>query len=564
MKPDKIKSDQSDCEEHRIPAGSDEGRGTSRRRLLKAAAWAPPLAVAVGGTQLLQGFAKGARAQSVSDATELGVREAASRIQKGEMKAEDYVGQLFRHYNAHKDLNAFITINETRVLQDARAVDQARARGDRLGALAGVPIVVKDKIDVAGYPTTGGSLVLKGYVAKQTAPVIDAMLKAGAVMFGKTNCSDTITGAGGGGGAASGNRNYPFCRNPYDLSRVPGGSSTGTGAAIGARIVPGGIGEDTGGSVRLPSAFCGVAGLRPSGYAMENFLKGTNRKRYSGVGMIPPPTWLTMMGSMARTVSDVALLDTVITGEEVPTVSLRKTRLGIPRGDYWEKRPHDPGVRQVTEAVFAKLRDAGVQLIEIDLNGLLELSARDRLSPAVRKGNRPMADWLAENYPSVTVEETEAIREEWRADPEPRNHYRPVAPPAIRAQLSPEAAIMMVTAAWSQYEDVFKTNGITALAMPTVPIPPPLININGDTPGQKILVNGEWVDEFDAILPNMWWTSRFGAPALSIPAGLTSELPVGFMLQGMPGTDSQILGLGIEVEKLIGPMPPPTFRHEPI
>ena len=537
---------------------SDESIGTSRRRLLKAAAWAPPLAVAAGGMQLAQGFAKSARAQSGADIIDLTAREAVEGIRKGEMTAEAYVTRLLKHHDDHKNLNAFITLDEDRVLQDARVVDQARARGDKLGPLAGLPFVVKDQIDVAGYPTTVGSRVLEGYVAKKNAVVTAILLKAGAVMMAKTNMADLISGGGSG-------LYFPMPRNPYDLSRETGGSSTGVGASIGARITPAGIGEDSYGSIRWPAAFCGIAGLRPSGYAMENYLNGTDRKRYSGIGMVPPTNWVDTMGPMARTVSDVAFLDTVITEENVPAVNLRQARIGIPRADYWENRPHDLAVKQTMEVVFAKLRDAGAQLIEVDLNGLIELSAKDRLSPAVAKDRRATTtEWLAENFPSVTMKDIDADREENRGDPEPRNYARTVAPPVVRPQLSPEAEKRMITEAWNQYSGVFKDNGIAALAMPTMLILPQLINMNGNPRQQKILVNGKRVESWDLILTNIWWTTPFGAPALSLPAGLASGLPVGLQLQGMPGTDSQILGLGIEVEKVVGPMPPPTFRHVPV
>ena len=524
---------------------------------MKTAAWAPALAVAVGGMQLAKELVGSAAAQTDRDMIDLGAREAVERIKNGDVTAEAYVSALLKHHDAHKNLDAFITLNENRVKEEARAVDQARARGEKLGALAGLPVVVKDQIDVAGYKTTVGSKVLKGYIAKKNAVVIQSIVNAGAVVMGKTNMSDLITRSGTG-------RYYPVPRNPYDLSRVTGGSSTGNGAAIGARIAPAGIGEDSAGSVRWPAANCGIAGLRPSTYAFDNYFNGTNRKRYSGLGMVLPTTWMDTMGPMARSVADVAFLDTVITGDEVPAVSLRQTRIGIPRADYWEKRPHDPRVRNLTQEVFAKLQDSGVQMVEVDLNGLIELSERDRLGPMVTRGARATADWLAENQPNVTVEDIEAERAKNGFSTVPRNYFRTPAPPPERPQLSSEEQMAIMKDAWTKYSGVFKDNDIVALAMPTMMLLPSRINFNWNSRDQKVFIDGKWVEEWDLILTNIWWGSRFGAPALSLPAGLASGLPVGFQLQGMPGTDSQILGVGIEVEKVIGPIPPPTFRHDPI
>lgn len=528
---------------------------TTRRDVLKAAA-----SLAAVTVQPVI-----AKAAVVPDAamTELTAKDAVDHIRKGDMTAEGYVTQLLKHHAAHRDLNVFITLDEDRVKREARAVDQARAKGEKLGALAGLPVVIKDQIDVAGYPTTVGSTILKGYVAKRNAVVVDALLKNGAVVMGKTNMSDLITGGGGGGGG-SGGKYYPMVRNPYDLNRVTGSSSTGVGAALGGRVAPAGIGEDSAGSIRYPSAMCGVAGLRPSTFTMDNYLNGKDRKRYAGLGMVPPTAWFDTMGPMGRTVADVELLDAVITGETAPTVSLRGARIGIPRADYWDKRPHDPAVRQVLESVFGRLREQGAQLVEVDLNGLIELSARDRMGPALSQGAMPMEQWLKENLPTVTMKDIEAERDRNRYDPEPRNWLRAVAPRAVPPKQTPDEQRAMIQAAWAQYAGVFKDTGITAIAMPTINITAPIINFNGDTPGQKIKVNGQWVDEWDLILTNIWWTSRFGAPGLSLPAGMANAMPVGMQLQGLPGEDAKVLGLGMAVEKVVGALPPPTFKHEPV
>lgn len=532
----------------------------SRRDVLKAAAWAAPVAAAISTVP-------SASAQSPA-LTELTSVEAVDRIKKGEMKAEDYLNALLKHHEAHKNLNSIWHIDPSRIQAEARAVDQARAKGGKLGSLAGLPFVVKDQIDVAGYPTTVGSVVLKGYVAKKNAAVVDAMVKEGAVMMAKSAMSDLLTGGNG--------RYSPVVRNPYDLNRLTGSSSTGNGAAIGGRIAPAGIGEDSAGSVRYPAAFCGIAGLRPSTYAFDNFFNKTDRKRYSGLGMVPPTNWMDTMGPMGRTVADVALLDAAITGEKTPSVSLRKVRIGIPRADYWDKRPHDPVVRKVVETGFAKLKEAGATLVEIDLNGLIELSAKDRLGPTVTRVAKPMSEWLAENHPSVTQKDVDAARQLHGFIPEPRNYWRPAGARIPQPEPTGAEEMAMMQAAWSTYAGAFKDNGIVALASPTINILPPLIKHDVNTRETRILVNGNWVEEWDLILTNIWWGSRFGAPALSLPVALASntapnpsgafavDMPVGMQLQGMPGTDAEILAIGIEAEKLFGRLPPPTYKHLPV
>ncbi len=169
-------------------------------------------------------------------------------------------------------------MNEEHVLEKARSIDRARSRGETLGPLAGLPFVVKDQIDVAGYPTTAGNIALKSYVPAESAVVVERLLSAGGIMFAKTNLPDIVAGGNLMAAAASNNRFFGNVRNPYDFTCIPGGSSGGTAAAIAARMVPAGIGEDTGGSVRFPAAYCGIAGLRPSTFTTENALSGTKKK----------------------------------------------------------------------------------------------------------------------------------------------------------------------------------------------------------------------------------------------------------------------------------------------
>jgi Asp-tRNA(Asn)/Glu-tRNA(Gln) amidotransferase A subunit family amidase len=526
--------------------GLPESSVISRRDLLKTAAYATPLGLVGGRSGRPQADAgQKAIAGRGDEIADLGARAAVEHIHKGDLKAEAYAAKLLERYHAHTDLNAVITIDEARVLREARRIDEARARGERLGPLAGLPFIVKDQIDVAGYPTTAGHELLKGYVPKQSAAVVDTMTAAGGVVLAKANCNTMVGSVGGN--VTSTNVYFGFVRNPYDRTRIPGGSSGGTGAAIAARFVAAGLGEDTGGSVRIPAAFCGIAGLRPSTFSPENALAGTRRKRYADAGIIPTPGLLETIGPMARTVADVAFLDTVITGEPVPVVRLAGARIGIPRADYWQSRVVDPGVEKTTRDVLSRLRDAGARLVEIDLNSVLSLESR-LVAGLRRSSSSTLAAWLAANVPGVTADAINKLR----------NSFPTGAPPAAEPPLSAEESNAILAQVIRDYAAVFQSNDIIALAFPSVLCAPPLINVNGDTPGQKIRVNGQWVDEASYIWSMLFWSARMGVPSLSMPAGLVSGLPVGLLLQGMPGSDSPLLGLGIAVEKVLGPLPPPT------
>src|SRR5215813_1921734 len=391
----------------------------SRRRVLQAAASIVPLHFGRRLATALAGFGMAGATQQLGDELlALGAREAVERIRSGDITAEAYVARLLKHYNAHKDLNVANAIDGARVLEAARAVDRSRARGDRLGPAAGLPFAVKDQISVAGYPTTGGNGALKGYIPKRHAVVVERVVRAGGIPFCMTSLPDMTVIDGLMHQISSHSESFGAVHNPYDQTRIPGGSSGGSGAILAARIVPAALGLDTNGSVRCPSAFCGVTGLRPSTYTIENAIKGTTRKRYSDDGIvIPPARRLDTIGPMARTVSDVAFLDTLITGETVPPVNLRTTRIAVPGPGYWERDDVDPGVADVVRDAFARLRDAGCTLVEIDLDEEVRSIVGTIVQPtpaasyaadgmdAPRPTSLTMALWLQDHAPDVTIEQ---------------------------------------------------------------------------------------------------------------------------------------------------------------
>jgi mandelamide amidase len=491
--------------------------------------------------RLWQNFDAGRPDESGAAFVNLSASQAVRHIRDGDLKAEDYAAQLLRHYERHKDLNTVISIDPDRVLEHAHAVDAARSRGERLGPLAGLPFMVKDTINAVGYPTTAGTPALRGYVPKQSAPIVDAMFRSGAILFAKANLQEL------GQGPTSSNPFFGFVRNPYDPARIPGGSSGGNGAALAARIVAAGLGADGGGSIRIPAAFCGIAGFRPT--------TAGARKRYSGEGQVPPagPGSASTIGPMARTVSDVALLDAAIMRGGVPTLGgLRGVRIGIPRAAFfWEDLDRD--VAQVMETVLAKLRDAGARLIDVDLHEVIQLDLQLKTLGS-GSGDDTFVKWLAEHVPGVTLQDVIAQIRSKDVKASRLARLQAGAPP----DLSPQARADLRAKLMREYARVFHSTGIVALAFPTVPIPAPLIRPDGDVPGQQIELNGKSIAYIDVIARNTYFGSRQGAPGLSIPAGLTSSgLPVGLELDALQGDDGPLLGLGIAVEKVLGPLPPP-------
>src|SRR5262249_37847638 len=178
----------------------------------------------------------------------------------------------------------------------ARRSDQRRARGEQGGALDGVPLIIKDNIDTADYPTTAGTPALARHRPKQNAAVVTRLIDAGALVLGKANVQELAFGP------TSTNAAFGPVHNPYDATRIPGGSSGGTGAAVAARLAPAGLGTDTGGSIRVPASLCGVVGFRPS------------MLRWPQAGIVPISHTRDTAAPLARSVADCALLDGAVTG----------------------------------------------------------------------------------------------------------------------------------------------------------------------------------------------------------------------------------------------------------
>ena len=526
----------------------DPRTGLTRRRFLEAVAIAP---LAFRG---LQGTTQ-------RDLLELGAREAVEHIRRADLKAEEYVAELLKQYNAHKDLNLVTSIDQARVLEAARSVDRARARGAELGSAAGLPFAVKDQIEVAGYPATAGNGALKGYVPKRNAVVVERLVAAGAIPFCMTTLPDMTVVDGLMHQASSHSGSFGAVRNPYDPSRIPGGSSGGSAASLAARIVPAALGTDANGSIRCPSAFCGVTGLRPSTFTIENAIRGTKRKRYPDEGLLPPPLErLYTIGPMARTAADVAFLDTLITGESVPAVDLRTVRVAVPRQDYWEREEIDPAVAAVIQQAFAKLRDAGCRLVEIDFIGEVRsivgtfenptpaaVFARLGLNPPI-SSRETLAQWLREHAPDVSVEMMYGGRPMLDGP-------SPTRPPI-------DEQIKILTESSQRYTEVYRAHGVSAIAFPTIPILAMPIRQGGPKEpfGEIITLNGRQVEEGKVLMRNLFMAPRMGAAALSLPVGLTRALPVGLELDALPGHDSELLGLAMAVEKVVGRIPPPAFQ----
>jgi aspartyl-tRNA(Asn)/glutamyl-tRNA(Gln) amidotransferase subunit A len=285
--------------------------------------------------------------------------EIAAKVRSGELKMRDVAEQsLARATQVNSGLNALVHLDADDVLAQAAAQERRLNSGASL-SLAGVPVVIKDNICVRGTPTTCASNILRGFRPPYDAHVVERLRDAGAILFAKANCDEF--------GMGSSNESSAFgpTRNPWDPSRVPGGSSGGSAAAVAAGIAPLSLGSDTGGSVRQPAGFCGVVGLKPT-YG-----------RVSRYGLVAYGSSLDTIGPIARTADDAALILDVISGHDArDSTSLPSSRLVVEEGlagvrigmpSEWFAEGIEPDVRKAVDDALAVLRGLGATVREVSL-----------------------------------------------------------------------------------------------------------------------------------------------------------------------------------------------------
>lgn len=518
----------------------DKTSSPGRRGFLKAtgAATAAPALAACGSSD------DAAVQVQAADMPELTAVEALAAFERGTLSCEAYVQALLARADALRSLNSWITLNAAGALEAARAVDAARVRGDKLGPLAGLPLYIKDNIDTQGIRTSGGTLALKDFVPSKNAPVLEPLLRAGAIVLAKANLHELAFGS------TSSNAAFGFVKNPYDTTRIPGGSSGGTGAGVAARIAPAGLGTDTGASVRHPASFCGLVGLRPS---VGN---GGAERRYDGSGVVPISRTRDTPGPMARTVADVALLDAVITG--APTAPLEPAklaglRLGLPRAYFWENLDHE--VEAVMNTAVRKLREAGVVFVEADLQDVPELNELVSLPVALYEFYyRDLTAYLKEEGLPLTLDQV--IAQVQSPDVKGIFGIAKDTPKAVYDDAIQVHRPKLIAA----YKSYFAKYAVEGVLFPTCPIAPPPIDpaFTGYAEINGVPQPGGPVAQFRVLIRNVDPGSNAGIPGLAQPAGMTAGgLPVGLEIDGPLGSDRRLLAIGLAIEQLLGRPPAP-------
>jgi mandelamide amidase len=440
----------------------------------------------------------------------------------GLFTARQYVDALIENVEKNTDLNAFITFDPDRIRREADAADERWMDSPEPGRLNGIPIMIKDNIDVEGYPTTAGTPALTENIPSQNAPIVQTLIDQGAIVFGKTNMDELASGI------SSNNRFFGAVLNPYDKTRIAGGSSGGNAAGLVALFAPAAVGTDTAGSVRIPASLTGTVGYRPSA------------ERYPQEGVVPLSFTYDTTGIMARTVRDVILVDRVIMGQSwqfaFRPVDLEALRLGVDRNIFF--RNLEPETERVVSEALRKLEERGVELVDVSLPNLFRVNEQISFPVSIYETMIGIPEYLQEGGGDITLDQVieevatshiqRTLRDFWSGKESISERTYREAMETIRPQLQ------------KIYEETFVENNIDALIFPTTPSPA----VPFDLPEEKQSVMRDFNKFTDP-------GSNAGIPGVSLNAGFTSEgLPIGIEIDGPYDSDDHLLSIALSLENV--------------
>ncbi|GAA1753965.1 amidase family protein [Kocuria aegyptia] len=459
------------------------------------------------------------------------VRTTRAELAAGRISHVEHLDALLERLPTAQRLGAVISADP----ELARALAHALDRRETWGPLTGIPLAVKDVVDVAGFPTTGGTRALEQDVVVQDALGVSRLRAAGALFTLKTNPHELSFGT------TSSNSSYGPVHHPADPALSPGGSSGGSAVAVAVGLVPAAVAADTGGSARIPAALCGIVGFRPT------------LGRYPSSGVLRIAHSRDTIGPMARTVDDVVLLDALLAGEHpraVPSARhlelddegpgpLHGVRLGVPELFLEDL---EPGVDTVFGAALRALEAAGAELVGVDVRPAHELAATAGMTIVLHEFLPDLQDYLDARGTGPSLAEVQDgigspdVRRIWDL----AQVFRAADDEYRAAQEERRLALRLYTGA-------MQAQGVTALVQPTCPLTARPIAHD-----ETVELNGRQVPASGTFTRHCDLAGIIGTPGISIPAGRTAEgLPVGLELAAGPGADAVLLDLARTVEALL-------------
>jgi len=481
----------------------------------------------------------------MSDPTSLNAVAMARAIRAREVSALEVVNAHLARIDA-KDtaLHAFLSRDDEAARRSAKEIDTRIARGEDPGPFAGVPVAIKDAIHVKGLPTTCGSKILKKYATPFDATVIARLKAAGAIVVGKLNMDEFAMG--------SSNENSAFgpVHNPWDLSRVPGGSSGGSAAAVAAGFVGLALGSDTGGSIRQPAALSGVVGLKPT-YG-----------RVSRYGLVAFASSLDQIGPLSRSCEDAAVALSVIAGQDdhdatsSPRVlddyvaslsqSTRGLRIGIPR-DFL-KSGVEAGVMEVFDKTIAALKADGAEIVDVALpNAPHAIATYYLVATAEASSNLARFDGVRYGHRSDSPKAAASLKEMYGETRDagfgPEVKRRIILGTFVLSSGYYDAYYLRAqkvrTLIRRDFDEAFRSCDV--IATPT-------------TPSTAFKLGEKTANPLEMYLADVFTVpaNLAGVPGVSVPSGFSNGLPVGLQFVGPMFQEASVLRAGRAVERLTG------------
>ena len=434
------------------------------------------------------------------------VGELGRTLRRGQLSCVELTERTLAGLTAHDCFDSVITSMAGEALALARGLDRELAVGIDRGPFHGIPIAHKDNFDTAGVRTTAGSLIFRDRVPSKDAAVVTRFRAAGAVCVAKTNMHELAFGI------TSKNPHYGSVRNPRDTERIAGGSSGGSAALVAADLIPVATGSDTGGSIRVPASFCGIAGLKPT-YGLV-----------SRRGLVPLSFSLDCAGPLAQSVADCALALQVMADVSLPSKERWDgLRVGIPRSTFYRRL--EPNVAEAVKQAITRVAQLGAEVFEVQLPDLDEINTVSRIvqmaeTAALYLHYQEASQFGADVWGLIQQGKKIAAHEYVNAQ-RLRGLYR------------------------KEFNRLWKTADF--LLAPTTPITAPLLTED------SVQIGAERVDVRLASTSLVRSWNLTGEPALSVPCGEISKrtpghLPVGLQVIGKPFSEARLLQFGQALE----------------